>query len=198
MAVREALHSNSSSATAVMAGSSRTDTTISTSTAVSELLARPTMSIQSVGTIDPVADFQAIIARRDVDLVSSAVSQLSDRIKTLVASSAGSSLFPKAAACLRVLREACIVQDEVVAFNLFLRDFKALCGGGGKGASGDKAKAQLHQTFWRDFVQRDDISLISESENHNAVGVTDDMRKEVKSNSRKRGVLRRFIPRTKS
>ncbi|KAJ3092862.1 X-ray repair cross-complementing protein 5, partial [Phlyctochytrium bullatum] len=83
-----------------------------------------TSLVNSVGTADPVADFKAMLSRRDVDLVSTAISQMCNVIVTIVEKSFGTQLFTKATQCLTALREGCIVQSEVSTYNEWLPNFK--------------------------------------------------------------------------
>eukprot|EP00011_Vannellida_sp_DIVA3-517-6-12_P007195 CAMPEP_0114621812 /NCGR_PEP_ID=MMETSP0168-20121206/9418_1 /TAXON_ID=95228 ORGANISM="Vannella sp., Strain DIVA3 517/6/12" /NCGR_SAMPLE_ID=MMETSP0168 /ASSEMBLY_ACC=CAM_ASM_000044 /LENGTH=721 /DNA_ID=CAMNT_0001833015 /DNA_START=11 /DNA_END=2176 /DNA_ORIENTATION=- len=78
-----------------------------------------------VGPIHPVKDFEAMLARRDVDLVDKAVEQMQERISQLVADSIRDQLYAKAVDCLKALRSGCVQEEEADAFNAFLRKLRA-------------------------------------------------------------------------
>ncbi|KAJ3180875.1 X-ray repair cross-complementing protein 5 [Irineochytrium annulatum] len=79
--------------------------------------------VTSVGTAEPVSDFKAMISRRDVDLLTIAVTQMTEVISKLMRSF-GSQHFTKALHCIEALRQGCIEQSEVVTYNDWIVGFK--------------------------------------------------------------------------
>eukprot|EP01137_Pigoraptor_chileana_P000122 Opistho-2@35759 len=62
----------------------------------------------SVGSVQPLDDFRAMLSRRDVDLTTEAVKQMQGRISEFIATSINGDNYPKALECLRALRDACV------------------------------------------------------------------------------------------
>jgi len=79
-----------------------------------------------VGSINPVADFRHMLARRDVDLVDKAIEQMQERIVAFVNESIGAQLYPKAIECLEAMRNGCVQEEESAKFNQFLHHLRAL------------------------------------------------------------------------
>ncbi|KAI8852129.1 hypothetical protein BC829DRAFT_414707 [Chytridium lagenaria] len=98
-----------------------TDTNIDNDMSFAKLT---TSLVVNIGTSDPVADFKAMLARRDVDLVASAIDQMTAIIATLVQKSFATQLYGKAGRCIEALREGCIVQSEVGRFNEWVKAYK--------------------------------------------------------------------------
>lgn len=118
----------------------------------------PRLSIQSlitevtdVGSATPVEDFNAMISRRDVDLVDKAIEQMQRQIVKIVNESVRDMHYPKALECLKALRQGCIEQAEVEAFNRFLADVK-------KNYRGSK-----RAEFWQ-LICQEGVSLITAEE----------------------------------
>lgn len=96
------------------------------------------MLVSSVGPNTPVEDFKAILARRDIDLVSSAVTQMCSTIVELATTSFGAQFHDKIINCLKALRQGCIAHVQSRQYNEWLRgEFRSLmlgegsCGRGG-------------------------------------------------------------------
>jgi ATP-dependent DNA helicase 2 subunit 2 len=104
-----------------------------------------------VGSINPVQDFKAMLARRDVDLVDKAIGQMKERINQLVEDSIRTQLYPKAIECLQALRQGCIQEDEPQKFNDYMEEMKQLYA--------NKRK----DDFWQ-AVRQSGISLITAQE----------------------------------
>lgn len=82
----------------------------------------------SIGTDTPLEDFKAAIARSGEDVVSDAVTQLGEVIKELVVV----KHFPnrrkgELLEAMKFLRATCIKEDEIHAWNEFLRELKEVC-----------------------------------------------------------------------
>jgi len=81
--------------------------------------------VEKVGSVDPVKDFQAMLMRRDEGgIVATAITQMLTVIKTLIQESFGDVQFPKAIQCLEALKDGCIKQEEVKAYNAGLKELK--------------------------------------------------------------------------
>ncbi|KAJ3202684.1 X-ray repair cross-complementing protein 5 [Dinochytrium kinnereticum] len=121
-----------------------------------------TSLVTSVGTADPVADFRAMLSRRDVDLVSTAVQQMTEVILNVIQKSFGTQLFSKALQCITALREGCIIQSEVSTYNTWLQQFKS-------------ELVQNHTQFWETLKEAENkkLGLIRASESGESA-VTDE------------------------
>lgn len=104
-----------------------------------------------VGPINPVKDFDEMLARRDVDLVDKAVEQMQERILQLVADSIRDQLYEKAVDCLKALRTGCVREEEADAFNAFLRKLRA------------SHEGKRRDAFWQ-LVVTAGLTLIHEEE----------------------------------
>lgn len=74
--------------------------------------------VQTVGSVDPVGDFEAMVA--DPGLVNAAVAAMMARVVDLVTEGGTSAYYKKASACVVSLRRACVAHGESEAFNDFL------------------------------------------------------------------------------
>ncbi|TPX69665.1 hypothetical protein SpCBS45565_g02344 [Spizellomyces sp. 'palustris'] len=113
-----------------------------------------TRNVEKVSTVDPIGDFNAMVGRRDIDLVTKAVEQMCDVIVKLVTESFGDQLYDKATNCLVVLRKVSAENDESDQFNNWLRGLKHLLSVG---------ESVRHAPFWRRVVDQQ-ISLITKDE----------------------------------
>jgi len=104
-----------------------------------------------VGSINPVSDFEKMIARRDVDLVDKAIEQMKERILQLLNDSVKDQLYPKAFSCVEALRAGCVKEEEPAAFNTFLRLMRSMYEG------------KRHAAFW-DLILSNKVTLIHEEE----------------------------------
>ncbi|TPX62530.1 hypothetical protein PhCBS80983_g00274 [Powellomyces hirtus] len=110
--------------------------------------------VEKVSTINPVDDFNTMINRTDKDCVSSAVQQMCTVITDLVTNSFQHQLYDKAFNCLVALRNACVIQEEPVAFNKWLSELKRDL------TIGDHPE---HTPFW-ERVRESQITLIPHDE----------------------------------
>ncbi|KAJ3279068.1 X-ray repair cross-complementing protein 5 [Borealophlyctis nickersoniae] len=110
--------------------------------------------VDKVGTVDPVSDFNAMLSRRDLDVVSIAVEQMCDVIFKLVTESFGDQLYAKAMDCIVALRAGCAREDESEAFNTWIRELKRNL------TTGPHTR---HQKFWEGVVDKG-ITLITKDE----------------------------------
>ncbi|KAJ3077127.1 X-ray repair cross-complementing protein 5, partial [Quaeritorhiza haematococci] len=113
--------------------------------------------VEKIGTVDPVADFEAMVSRKDVDRIGEAISQMTTLIPRLVLESLTPQLYPKALKCLTALRRVCIAEGEGDKFNSWLQEFKSTL-------VGATSTAGRHVAFWKEFVVKEGITLISEDE----------------------------------
>jgi ATP-dependent DNA helicase 2 subunit 2 len=107
--------------------------------------------VDAVGNLTPVEDFQAMMARRDVDLVDKAIEEIQVQSLRLVNDSFKNSHYDKAIECIIVLRAGCIKEQESEQFNKFMETMKTTFKGG------------LRNDFWS-LLQEKNINLISSSE----------------------------------
>ncbi|KAI9101648.1 SPOC like C-terminal domain-containing protein [Phlyctochytrium arcticum] len=110
--------------------------------------------VDSVTTIDPVSDFEAMVNDRREDRVSEAVKQMTGVIQKLVSESFGDQLYDKAMSCLVVLREKCAQENESIEYNDWFRQFKQFL---------TSESARQHMTFWNRVCDKK-ISLITHNE----------------------------------
>lgn len=83
-----------------------------------------------VGSLQPVQDFEAMLARRDSDeWVPKAIREMKKLINDLLESAYKGNTYEKAMACLVVLRKGCVEHEEPLEFNNFLRDLVSKCCG---------------------------------------------------------------------
>jgi len=80
--------------------------------------------IKEIGSLNPIEDFKKMVSDRQVDWVSTAISQMTNIIKMFVRRSLNGNLYEKAFECLKQMRETCVKEDEAVSFNLFLREIR--------------------------------------------------------------------------
>jgi ATP-dependent DNA helicase 2 subunit 2 len=106
----------------------------------------------SVGSVDPVRDFNAMCARRDEDLVDKAIEEMSARIVEIVNGSVQGALYPKAYECLVALRAGCIRDDEPDAFNKFLHQLRSYF------------KGKRRDDFWQQHIVAHRMTLIASTE----------------------------------
>lgn len=111
-------------------------------------------SPDTVSTNRPINDFDRMISDKKADKVSLAISQMQQVIRRLTEESVGDISVIKALECLKVLRNACIKEDEWSAFNDFLNVLKAK----------SDSKSAKYMLLWRSVVQAC-VTLISSDEN---------------------------------
>lgn len=80
----------------------------------------------SIGTMDPVRDFQRMVDVKEVDLTPKAIDMMS-RVVTRLVLKGGAPFFPRAMNCIAALRGACVAEREPKRYNDFLRDFRRVC-----------------------------------------------------------------------
>ncbi|KAG8735565.1 ATP-dependent DNA helicase II subunit 2 [Ceratobasidium sp. 428] len=111
----------------------------------------------------PLADFKKNIASEG-DLVSKAVEDMCAIIPEIVDASFSTQRYTEALDCMKELREVALKEDEIEAWNSFLRKLKATC----------KSAEFRNKDFWK-HVQKvgRKLSLISDSEAEANDGISD-------------------------
>ncbi|QRW05625.1 ATP-dependent DNA helicase II subunit 2, related protein [Ceratobasidium sp. AG-Ba] len=111
----------------------------------------------------PLADFKKNIASEG-DLVSKAVEDMCAIIPEIVDASFSTQRYAEALDCMKELREVALKEDEIEAWNNFLRKFKATC----------KSPDFRNKDFWK-HVQKvgRKLSLISDTEAEANDGISD-------------------------
>ncbi|KAI5079496.1 hypothetical protein GOP47_0004975 [Adiantum capillus-veneris] len=108
--------------------------------------------VSEVGSIQPVQDFEAMLARRDSDeWVPKAIREMKKLIVDLLDSAYKGNTYDKSMACLTALRKGCVEQGEPSEFNCLLRDL------------GNKCCGKRHNDFW-DLVLDRRLTLINKDE----------------------------------
>eukprot|EP01006_Ploeotia_vitrea_P048337 TRINITY_DN67222_c3_g2_i1.p1 TRINITY_DN67222_c3_g2~~TRINITY_DN67222_c3_g2_i1.p1 ORF type:complete len:767 (+),score=83.61 TRINITY_DN67222_c3_g2_i1:52-2352(+) len=108
--------------------------------------------ISTVGTVNPVKDFNDMFNRRDEDLVDKAIAEMQAVIRQLLRDSIGNQLYQKAADCIVALRAGCIREEESEQYNGFLRNLKQIHSVGRR------------SEFWDQYIKAKDITLIHQAE----------------------------------
>ncbi|KAH7425556.1 hypothetical protein KP509_11G060300 [Ceratopteris richardii] len=86
--------------------------------------------VSAIGSIQPVQDFEAMLARRDSDeWVPKAIREMKKLIIDLLDSAYKGNTYEKSMSCLSALRKGCVEQGEPLEFNSFLRDLASKCRG---------------------------------------------------------------------
>ncbi|KEP54595.1 putative ATP-dependent DNA helicase II subunit 2, related protein [Rhizoctonia solani 123E] len=111
----------------------------------------------------PLADFKKNIEAQG-DLVSKVVEDMCAVIPEIVDASFSTQRYAEALECMQVLREVALKEDEIDAWNNFLREFKATC----------KSSGFRNKDFWS-HVQKvgRKLSLISDTEAEENEGMSD-------------------------
>ncbi|KAG6547300.1 hypothetical protein Mapa_011237 [Marchantia paleacea] len=108
--------------------------------------------VEHVGSLNPVEDFEALLARRDSDQwVSKAIKGMKKIITDLLNSAYNGNTYEKAMACLIALRRGCVIQEEPSDFNMFLEEISNRCRG------------KRQSDFW-ELVIAKNLTLISKDE----------------------------------
>lgn len=77
--------------------------------------------VSQINSVHPVADFEAMLARRDdTSIFTRAFAQMCEMIHTLLRDSYATSGFEKALDCMRSLRSACVKFEETLIYNEML------------------------------------------------------------------------------
>jgi len=103
--------------------------------------------VNDVGSVKPVQDFRAMLARRDVDYVDKAIEQMKQRITQMVNESVRDQMYPKALECLQALRSGAVQESEWEVFNNYLIEIRGYF------------ERKRKDDFWK-LVQQNRISLI--------------------------------------
>jgi len=68
--------------------------------------------IKEVGSVNPIADFKAMVNDKKVDRVGEAIKQMQQKIEHFVKGSLNGDLYSQAIECLQLLRDTCVSEDE--------------------------------------------------------------------------------------
>ncbi|KAJ1564778.1 hypothetical protein HK405_013997, partial [Cladochytrium tenue] len=152
----EGFDSGGAAAAAAAAAALSTAVNADTASVISGLAGR---IVGAVGSADPVGDFNAMLARRDEDLVGKAIDELSNMVFRLV-ETPDVQLHGKALACLGALRAGCLAHDEAARYNTFLALHlrPLLLAGAGRRYSAppaDPAAPAGFPEFWKLVKERD-------------------------------------------
>lgn len=109
----------------------------------------------AIGTVNPTADFRAMVSSKTEDLVAQAMDMLARVIDGLVADSIHGSHHAKALEALRAMRETAVKQAEAQRFNAYLSSVRERFG---TGRCAD---------FWRRLVS-EGITLVSSAESEDS------------------------------
>ncbi|KAL6569394.1 ATP-dependent DNA helicase II subunit 2 [Orobanche minor] len=110
------------------------------------------VKVEKIGDSDPVQDFEAMISRRDSpQWVSKAIQSMKDKIFNLVENSFDGDTYLKALECLVALRKGCILEQEPVQFNDFLRHLNKFC-------------LEKHLESFSEYLALHGVMLISKTE----------------------------------
>lgn len=112
--------------------------------------------VSKVGSIHPVDDFKEMLARRDVDLVDTAIQGLEKIITELVNNSVLDQLYPKALDCMIALRAGCVQEEEPAAYNSFLKELRGYYEG------------KRRDDFWQQIAKKG-LTLIHNDESEDSV-----------------------------
>ncbi|KAI8379437.1 SPOC like C-terminal domain-containing protein [Radiomyces spectabilis] len=86
--------------------------------------------VRDISSVNPVADFKAMIANTNEDLVTEAVDKMGKMVITLVTTSFGDQYYSKAMDCLKTMRSTAaeaLQEDEAGAFNQHLYQLRSEC-----------------------------------------------------------------------
>ncbi|XP_073102897.1 ATP-dependent DNA helicase 2 subunit KU80 isoform X1 [Elaeis guineensis] len=79
------------------------------------------INVEKIGNLNPVQDFEAMMARRDSSKwVSKAIKEMQNHVSDLLENSYEGDAYSKAIECLLALRKGCILEQEPKEFNRFL------------------------------------------------------------------------------
>ncbi|XP_009399523.2 ATP-dependent DNA helicase 2 subunit KU80 isoform X1 [Musa acuminata AAA Group] len=81
------------------------------------------LEVEKIGDLNPVQDFEAMMARRDSSKwITEAIKDMQHYIYHLLENSYEGNSYPKAIECLMALRKGCILEQEPKEFNRFMLD----------------------------------------------------------------------------
>lgn len=98
--------------------------------------------IREISLLHPISDFKEMMSNRREDLVNSAVAQMEAIILRLIDESTDGSHYSKAIDCLIVLREGCLVEEEIENFNRLLLRFQ------------ERYRASKDHKFWTMIIKK--------------------------------------------
>uniref|UniRef100_A0A803LI30 ATP-dependent DNA helicase 2 subunit KU80 n=1 Tax=Chenopodium quinoa TaxID=63459 RepID=A0A803LI30_CHEQI len=94
----------------------------------SALANNSSVSVEKIGNITSVQDFEAMLSRRDSpDWITKAIKGMRSKILELLEDSFGGSNYDKAVECLVALRKGCVLEQEPKQFNDYLQYLCKFC-----------------------------------------------------------------------
>ncbi|KAL9430024.1 hypothetical protein AB3S75_025414 [Citrus x aurantiifolia] len=128
------------------------DGSVSDAQAVISMESKPVVTVDKIGNLTPIQDFEAMMSRRDrPDWVDKAIEDMKNKIFGLLENSDEGINYPKAVELLVALRKGCILEQEPKQFNDVLEKVCKIC------------RKRNFSTFF-DFLMSKKLSLISKSE----------------------------------
>ncbi|KDO85828.1 ATP-dependent DNA helicase 2 subunit KU80 isoform X2 [Citrus sinensis] len=128
------------------------DGSVSDAQAVNSMESKPVVTVDKIGDLTPIQDFEAMMSRRDCpDWVDKAIEDMKNKIFGLLENSNEGINYPKAVELLVALRKGCILEQEPKQFNDVLEKVCKIC------------RKRNFSTFF-DFLMSKKLSLISKSE----------------------------------
>lgn len=86
------------------------------------------VKVEKIGDLNPVEDFQAMMARRDSSKwVRKAIEEMQDYIHGLLENSYEGNTYPRAIECLAALRSGCILEQVTIFMLLLLTVVEIQC-----------------------------------------------------------------------
>jgi len=111
-------------------------------------------NIKTIGSMNPVEDFKAMVKQQDATLLDKAFNQMKAMILNLLYNALSNQSYEKILNCIKVLRETCVKEDEGNLFNEFMQDLKK------KLTIPDvDEKIYIHRDFWKIIIDQK-INLI--------------------------------------
>jgi len=135
---------------------------------------------KNISTLNPIDDFKEMVNYKYEDLATKAMEQMCEIIQKFINESFKGSYYIKAIDCLKVLRDACIDEDEAHFFNKFLESLKS------------SFQVEKFMDWWK-LVIDNRITLISKRENKTSM-VSDDEAKKFFEALNKKDVILSIIP----
>jgi len=134
------------------------NTEISENTGISEkkleekLEAHKEEAKKSISTTSPIEDFTEMLNYKYKDLTVDALEQMKEIIIKFIVESFKGSYYTRALDCIKVLRDACLDEDEIDIFNIFLNKLRI------------NFPKEKFMDFWKLFIDNR-IMMISSKEN---------------------------------
>lgn len=97
------------------------DGSVSDAQAVNSMESKPVVTVDKIGDLTPIQDFEAMMSRRDSpDWVDKAIEDMKNKIFGLLENSDEGINYPKAVELLVALRKGCILEQVYLSVSFFL------------------------------------------------------------------------------